>query len=106
MCACSRASESSASPRSTTRAVAVPCATHPAAAVVSTPHFVPRVALDDVKRVLPGISGPTVVDVLNGGALVAVHAVVPAEGLDRVIEALQGVGATGILVTRIERLVP
>ena len=26
--------------------------------------------------------------------------------LDRVIEALQGVGATGILVTRIERLVP
>ena len=67
---------------------------------------VPRVALDDVKRVLPGISGPTVVDVLNGGALVAVHAVVPAEGLDRVIEALQGVGATGILVTRIERLVP
>jgi len=67
---------------------------------------VPRAALDQVKRVLPGISGPTVVDVLNGGELVAVHAVVPAEELDRVIEALQAVGGTGILVTRIERLVP
>ncbi|MEO5988928.1 MAG: ATP phosphoribosyltransferase [Candidatus Eisenbacteria bacterium] len=67
---------------------------------------VPRGALAEVKRMLPGISGPTVVDILNGGEWVAVHAVVPAEGLDRLIEALQGVGGCGILVTRIERLVP
>ena len=30
---------------------------------------VPRGALDDVKRILPGISGPTIVDVLDGGDL-------------------------------------
>jgi ATP phosphoribosyltransferase len=65
---------------------------------------VPRVRLDEVKRVLPGISGPTVVDVLNGGELVAVHAVCPALGLDRTIQELKRLGGSGILVTRIERL--
>lgn len=66
---------------------------------------VPRHRLDDIKRIVPGLSGPTVVDVLNGGALVAVHAVVPAHGLDDVIAALKALGGEGILVTRIERLV-
>ena len=66
---------------------------------------VPRAQLDDVKRVVPGLSGPTVVDVLNGGAMVAVHAVVPAAGLDAVIAGLKSLGGEGILVTRIERLV-
>jgi ATP phosphoribosyltransferase len=65
---------------------------------------VPRARLDEVKQVLPGISGPTVVDVLNGGELVAVHAVCPAAGLDRTIKALKQLGGSGILVTRIERL--
>lgn len=66
---------------------------------------VPRTRLGDVKRVVPGLSGPTVVDVLNGGAMVAVHAVVPAAGLDAVIAGLKSLGGEGILVTRIERLV-
>jgi len=65
---------------------------------------VPRTRLDQVKRILPGISGPTVVDVLNGGELVAVHAVCPALGLDRTIQDLKRLGGSGILVTRIERL--
>jgi ATP phosphoribosyltransferase len=65
---------------------------------------VPRTRLDQVKRILPGISGPTVVDVLNGGELVAVHAVCPAVGLDRTIQDLKRLGGSGILVTRIERL--
>jgi ATP phosphoribosyltransferase len=65
---------------------------------------VPRARLEAVKRVLPGISGPTVVDVLNGGELVAVHAVCPALGLDRIIQDLKRLGGSGILVTRIERL--
>lgn len=67
---------------------------------------VPRAQLEQVKQVLPGLSGPTVVDVLNGGAMVAVHAVVPSQGLDTVISALKALGGNGILVTRIERLVP
>ena len=65
---------------------------------------VPREKLDDVRRILPGISGPTVIDVLNGGAKVAVHAVCPAQGIYRTVNALKAIGGEGILVTRIERL--
>ena len=65
---------------------------------------VPRTRLDDVRRILPGISGPTVIDVLNGGEKVAVHAVCPAAGIYRTLNALKAIGAEGILVTRIERL--
>ncbi len=65
---------------------------------------VPRAKLDEVKRILPGISGPTVIDVMNGGAMVAVHAVAPAANIYRTINQLKAVGGEGILVTRIERL--
>jgi ATP phosphoribosyltransferase len=65
---------------------------------------VPRPALAEVKRIIPGISGPTIVDVLDGGEFVAAHAVVDQREIYRVIAALKRIGATGILVTRIERL--
>lgn len=67
---------------------------------------VPREALPRVREITPGLGGPTVMDVLNGGALVAVHAVVPATSVYRTIASLKSLGATGILVTRIERLMP
>lgn len=67
---------------------------------------VPRARLDDVRRILPGISGPTVIDVMNGGSKVAVHAVCPAKSVYRTVNDLKAVGAEGILVTRIERLLP
>lgn len=67
---------------------------------------VPRSALEQVKIVLPGLNGPTVVDILNGGSLVAVHAVVAARTLYRTIAQLKALGGQGILVTRIERLLP
>jgi ATP phosphoribosyltransferase len=67
---------------------------------------VPRARLDDVRRILPGISGPTVIDVMNGGAMVAVHAVAPADAIFRTIADLKAIGGEGILVTRIERLMP
>jgi len=67
---------------------------------------VPRTALDRVKEVLPGLNGPTVVDILNGGAMVAVHAVVPASSIYKLTNALKVLGAEGILVTRIERITP
>ena len=65
-----------------------------------------RDRLDDVRRILPGLNGPTVVDILNGGDLVAVHAVVAASGIYRTISDLRDIGAEGVLVTRIERLIP
>jgi ATP phosphoribosyltransferase len=67
---------------------------------------VPPSRLDDVRRVLPGLNGPTVVNILDGGRYVAVHAVVPAKVIYRTIAALKAIGAEGILVTRIERLMP
>ena len=67
---------------------------------------VPRAALGRVRSVLPGLNGPTVIDVLNGGEIVAVHAVAPARTIYRTIRDLKALGAEGILVTRIERLMP
>jgi ATP phosphoribosyltransferase len=65
---------------------------------------VPEARLDDVRRVLPGLNGPTVIKVLDGGCFVAVHAVVAAKAIYRTIADLKALGAEGILVTRIERL--
>jgi ATP phosphoribosyltransferase len=67
---------------------------------------VPRAALADVKRILPGISGPTIVDILDGSHFVAAHAVVDRRDLYRIIAELRDIGAEGILVTKIERLMP
>jgi len=66
----------------------------------------PRTALDQVRRVLPGLNGPTVIDILNGGDLVAVHAVVAQDAIYRTIADLKALGGQGILVTRIERVMP
>jgi ATP phosphoribosyltransferase len=47
-----------------------------------------------------------VIDIMNGGDFVAVHAVVAADEIFRAISELRAIGAEGVLVTRIERLVP
>jgi ATP phosphoribosyltransferase len=65
---------------------------------------VPRTRLEEVKKVLPGISGPTIIDLMNGGTMVAVHAVAPAATIYKTLTALKQLGGEGILVTRIERL--
>lgn len=65
---------------------------------------VPRERLEEVRQIIPGINGPTVIDIMNGGAHVAVHAVVPAASIYRTIARLKSLGGEGILVTRIERL--
>lgn len=67
---------------------------------------VPRRALPDLKAVLPGLNGPTIVDVMDSGAHVAAHAVVDKADVYRTIAALKELGAEGILVTKIERLMP
>jgi ATP phosphoribosyltransferase len=67
---------------------------------------VPRNRLEEVRKVLPGINGPTIVDVLDDDAWVAAHAVVEADQVYQTISALKELGAEGILLTRIERLMP
>jgi ATP phosphoribosyltransferase len=66
----------------------------------------PRSALDRIREVLPGLNGPTVTEILNGGHYVAVHAVVAAADLSGTVAAVKALGGEGILVTRIERLMP
>ncbi len=65
---------------------------------------VPRERMPQVREIVPGLNGPTVIDILDGGNLVAVHAVVPAAGVFRTVARLKALGAEGILITRIERL--
>ena len=67
---------------------------------------VPRNRLEEVREVIPGLSGPTIVEVLDGGEWVAAHAVVDADQVYQTISRLKSLGAEGILVTRIERLMP
>ena len=64
----------------------------------------PEDRLDDVRDVLPGMGGPTVMDVA-GSDDVAVHAVVEERAVFGVINDLKAMGASDILVTEIERLV-
>lgn len=67
---------------------------------------VPRHALDAVRTVLPGLNGPTIIEIADHGTFVAVHAVVAADTIYRTIAQLRALGAEGVLVTRIERLIP
>ncbi len=86
----------------------------------------PRDRLAEVRDVIPGLDGPTVMDIANpaqqtaaddsrrtasdgvgenDAETVAVHAVVDEGDVFTTISALKEKGATGILVTEIERLV-
>jgi ATP phosphoribosyltransferase len=65
---------------------------------------VDRAALPEVRDILPGMGGPTVMDVA-GGDDVAVHAVVDERDVFSVINDLRAAGARDVLVTEIERLV-
>ncbi|MEF8814469.1 MAG: ATP phosphoribosyltransferase [Halovenus sp.] len=64
----------------------------------------PADCLDAVEEVIPGMGGPTVMDIA-GGDQVAVHVVVEEGQVFETIADLKSVGATDILVTEIERLV-
>jgi ATP phosphoribosyltransferase len=66
---------------------------------------VKRKALGRVKRLLPGLSGPTIMEVASAEDLVAVHAVVEEERIYRLIPLLKKAGARDILVVPIDRMV-
>ena len=65
---------------------------------------VPANKLDAVKDVLPGLAGPTVMKVESDDSILAVHAVVDADMIFSTISKLKDVGAGGILVVPIERM--
>ncbi|GAA0650565.1 ATP phosphoribosyltransferase [Salarchaeum japonicum] len=64
----------------------------------------PADRLDEIEDVIPGLGGPTVLDVDEPNT-VAVHAVVPEREVFQTITDLKEKGASDVLVTEIERLV-
>lgn len=66
---------------------------------------VPRDRLEDVERIIPGIGGPTILDIAGNSGFMAVHAVIDSDQTFHVIAELKKIGAKGILTTPIERLV-
>jgi ATP phosphoribosyltransferase len=62
-------------------------------------------ALDEVKSAMPGMTGPTVSQVLSNSGVVAVHAVVDEYEVFQVVNRLKKIGARDILVVPIERII-
>jgi len=65
---------------------------------------VPEENLDAVRDVIPGMGGPTVMDIAGSDAM-AVHAVVDERSVFETISDLKAHGAEDVLVTEIERLI-
>ena len=65
---------------------------------------VPEKEIDSIREVIPGLGGPTVMDIA-GSDMVAIHAVVNERDVFETITRVKARGASGILVTEIERLI-
>ena len=66
---------------------------------------IPKHALDEIKKILPSLSGPTVMEVESNDML-AIHVVIDSDKILSVVGDLKKVGASGILITPIERIIP
>jgi ATP phosphoribosyltransferase len=63
----------------------------------------PVSAVDSIARIIPGIESPTVVP-LTSSDMVAIHSVVDAADVWRVLPAVKAEGATGILVLPVQQV--
>lgn len=66
---------------------------------------VPRDRVAQAEAIVPGLEGPTILEIAGRGDFVALHAVVDAADMFRIITDLKRIGAKGILTTEIQRLV-
>jgi ATP phosphoribosyltransferase len=66
---------------------------------------VPRSALKEVQAFLPGLAGPTVVELAGNPKWVAIQVVVDDSGIFDAVHRLKQLGAKGILVMPIDRMV-
>lgn len=66
---------------------------------------VPRTALDDIRGFLPGLAGPTVVEIAGDPDTVAIQVVVDESDVFDAVHRLKRLGGRGILVIPIDRLV-
>jgi len=66
----------------------------------------PREAVDKITKILPGVDAPTILELAGKSDMVAVHAVCPESVFWDTLEALKAIGASGILVLNIEKMMP
>ena len=66
----------------------------------------PKMSLDDLAAIVPGLSGPTVMSIVGREDLCAIQVVVHEREMTGIIDQLKKLGASGILVTNIEQMVP
>ena len=66
---------------------------------------IPRSSLEEVEKIIPGIGGPTILEIAGNKDFLAVHAVIDGKDVFETINKLKRLGAKGILTTPIERLV-
>jgi ATP phosphoribosyltransferase len=67
---------------------------------------VPVGSLEDIKKFLPGIAGPTIMNIMGRDDVVAIHVVVDKDKVYDSVNRLKKLGATGILIVPIDRMVP
>ncbi len=65
----------------------------------------PRVKLQELESLLPGLESPSVIPLAHEG-MIAIHSVVEADAVWSLLPRLKAAGASGILVLPIEKLVP
>ena len=63
----------------------------------------PEAALDEICSLVPGSRAPSVLPLAEPG-MVAVHSVVPAQDVWRLLPALEAAGASSILLVPLERM--
>lgn len=64
----------------------------------------PAAAIDRIREIIPGLSGPTVMP-LADPSMIAVHSVVERGQLWRIVPALKAAGARDILIVPIEKVI-
>jgi ATP phosphoribosyltransferase len=67
---------------------------------------VPTASLPEVKHYFPGIAGPTIMNIMGRDDVVAIHVVIDKDNVYDAVVRLKKMGATGILITPIDRMVP
>lgn len=66
---------------------------------------VPTDRLAEVQKILPGIAGPTVMDIFGRNDIKAVHVVVDEDEVYSAMRALKRIGGKGILLVPVDRMV-
>lgn len=66
---------------------------------------VPKATLANLESLIPGVSGPTIMNIIGRDDMVAIHAVVNEDEVNGIIAVLKEIGGTGILIVPIERMV-